>query len=730
MNTSNIFHYKLSMQRNLSPKLKAIIEIKLRQCPGIESACFVKDNTVSIYASNRASLVKALTFLKLNIYTDAPMAKQKRPVELIKSRTPKSSKKTDNTGLKDYTVKAIVSLVGFGSLEVLKRVSPNLFTNISLLRTAFVLLIAKDIFKEGILGLVRDKAPNADTLTATAVLSSVISGKPESSLSLLTLSNFAEMLTTGAAEKARQHISTLLDMKEKHVWLKQKSGHISKVNIEDVKVNDEIVVYLGEKVCVDGVIIQGQASIDQSSLTGESIPAYKSIGADVYAGTVVRSGEITVKVSKVGDDTNLSRIINMVENAQNRRAPIQNFANRMANALVPISFLSAAVVYAVTKDIQRVLNMFFIDFSCGLKLSTSTAISAAISRAAQIGVLVKGGNFMETLADIDTVILDKTGTITDGHPILSSVIKGESQNEKEIVLVAAAAERSSSHPLAEAVVNYAKNKNWNIPFEISHETIVGRGIRAEIEQFDDFSGGQIIVGSKVFMSESGVLGIDSIDTSNASIESNIIYVAKDKKLLGALVITDPIRGDIKKTLNRIRRNGVDEIVMLTGDNQRTAEYVASKLDLDGYKAEVLPHEKAEFVASKQSYSKVLMVGDGINDAPALAYADIGVALGGKSTDIAIESADITITSDEPLKLAKVMELSKHTMGLIRQNFAATIAINSAAMMLGALGRINPLIAATIHNAATIGVVLNSSRILFEKKFNYEKIKRNTDETNN
>jgi len=205
---------------------------------------------------------------------------------------------------------------------------------------------------------------------------------------------------------------------------------------------------------------------------------------------------------------------------------------------------------------------------------------------------------------------------------------------------------------------------------------------------------------------------------------------KTKKLLGALVITDPIRGDIKKTLNRIRRNGVDEIVMLTGDNQRTAEYVASKLDLDGYKAEVLPHEKAEFVASKQSYSKVLMVGDGINDAPALAYADIGVALGGKSTDIAIESADITITSDEPLKLAKVMELSKHTMGLIRQNFAATIAINSAAMMLGALGRINPLIAATIHNAATIGVVLNSSRILFEKKFNYEKIKRNTDETNN
>ncbi|MGN0902583.1 MAG: heavy metal translocating P-type ATPase, partial [Succinivibrio sp.] len=446
----------------------------------------------------------------------------------------------------------------------------------------------------------------------------------------------------------------------------------------------------------------------------------------VYAGTLVCSGEITIRVSKVGDETNLARIINMVENAQNRRAPIQNFADRMANALVPISFLSAAVVYGVTRDFQRVLNMFFIDFSCGLKLSTSTAISASISKAAQMGVLVKGGNFIETLADIDTVILDKTGTITDGHPILIDTIRCNDIEDKELVLLAAAAEKSSSHPLAEAVINYAQNKGWNVPCDVKIETVVGRGISATVSAFEDYSGGEILVGSRTFMKEKRIPGISSIDRSGYSKECNIIYVARNRELLGALVITDPIRKDIKKTLNIIRRNGVDEIVMLTGDNKFTAEYVASKLDLDGFKSDVLPHEKAEFVASKQSYSKVLMVGDGINDAPALAYADIGVALGGKSTDIAMESADITITSDEPLKLAKVMELSKSTMGLVRQNFAATIAINSAAMMLGALGKINPLIAATIHNAATIGVVINSSRILFDKKFNFEKIKRNQD----
>lgn len=413
----------------------------------------------------------------------------------------------------------------------------------------------------------------------------------------------------------------------------------------------------------------------------------------------------------------------MVENAQNRRAPIQNFADRMANALVPISFLYAAVVYAVTRDLQRVLNMFFIDFSCGLKLSTSTAISASISKAAQMGVLVKGGNFIETLADIDTVILDKTGTITNGHPILVETVNNNGIETKELVQLAAAAEKSSSYPLAEAVINYANKNSWAIPQDAKIETVVGRGISAIVEPFEDIKGGEVLVGSFTFMKENKVKGLTTFDRSGFSKECNIIYVARDLKLLGSLVITDPIRNDIKKTINRIRRNGVDEIVMLTGDNKVTAEYVAAKLDLDGFKSDVLPHEKAEFVASKQSYSKVLMVGDGINDAPALAYADIGVALGGKSTDIAMESADITITSDEPLKLAKVMELSKSTMGLVRQNFAATIAINSAAMMLGALGKINPLIAATIHNAATIGVVINSARILFDKKFTFEKIKR-------
>lgn len=714
---SSMVHYNLSLNHFYSAKAAALVEFRLRQCDGIVSACIANGSSLSLYAQNTMVAVNALRCLNLLSSKSS-----------LKEKAGKDNEQLESTReqLSNYKMKALVSLLGFGTLEAFKRLAPSAFNNLTLIRTAFVLFIAKDIFKDGIVGLVKDKAPNAETLTSTAVIASVLSGKPESSLSLLVLSNFAEMLTIGAAEKARQHISSLLDMKEKFVWLKNDNGHISKVSIDGVRVNDTIVVYVGEKICVDGVILEGEASIDQSSLTGESVPVFKSAGQEVFAGTVLRAGEISIRVSKVGDETNLARIINMVENAQNRRAPIQNFADRMANALVPISFLSAAVVYVVTHDIQRVLNMFFIDFSCGLKLSTSTAISASISKAAQMGVLVKGGNFIETLADVDTVILDKTGTITDGHPVLIDVVVLSETTKKELVMLAATAEKSSSHPLAEAILNHAQQMGWSLPVEGRIETVIGRGIRAMIPDFDGIRGGQITVGSHSFMQENGILNLDAVDRRDFSSDHNIIYVARETQLLGAIVIADPIRNDIKKTINRIRRNGVDEIIMLTGDNKVTAEYVAAKLDLDGYKSDVMPHEKAEFVAQKQSYSKVLMVGDGINDAPALAYADIGVSLGGKSTDIAMESADITITSDEPLKLARVMELSKATMGLVRQNFAATIAINSAAMMLGALGKINPLIAATIHNAATIGVVINSARILFNKKFSFEKKKRGID----
>jgi cation-transporting P-type ATPase C len=360
--------------------------------------------------------------------------------------------------------------------------------------------------------------------------------------------------------------------------------------------------------------------------------------------------------------------------------------------------------------------MLFIDFSCGLKLSTATAISAAIGRAASRGVLVKGGNYIEALAGIDTVALDKTGTITVGKPQVVSIKTAPGIEERELLLLAASAEYHSAHPLACAILEHVESQGWTIPPHTDTETIIARGIRAVVPDFEDICGGSILVGSWRFMQENEVQGAGFGAEPGAEHGYNLVYIARNGELLGVLVVSDPIRPTWKKTINQLRRQGIDEVVMITGDTEQVAKHVAAALDIDAFHAEVMPEDKATLVTKLQRRSQVLMIGDGVNDAPALAFADVGVAMGGRRTDIAVESAAITINSEDPLVLSEVVTLGKQTMKIVRQNFAATIAVNTAAMLLGAVGRTNPMISALIHNAATIGVVLNSARILmFYKK---------------
>lgn len=625
------------------------------------------------------------------------------------------SQKNISEELNAYKRDAIISLVGFVGLQALKKFAPQAYISLKIARSLFVLGIARNVIRSGIDGLIKNGQPNADTLTSTAVIASVLAGKPESSLSLMTLSNVAEMLTIYAAERARKHISSLLKLDQQFVWRVADDGHEEKMPIEQIKVNDVIAVHTGEKICVDGIVISGNAAIDQASITGESNPAMKGEHDVVYAGSVVQGGQLTVLVQKVGDDTSLARIVHLVEDAQTRRAPVQNFADRMANMLVPISFIGAAIVYGATRDWQRVLNLLFIDFSCGLKLSTATAISAAVATAAKQGILIKGGNYIEALADIDTVVMDKTGTITIGMPKISAVYTVEGVCEKELILLAASAEIHSVHPLAVAILNYVEEKGWQVPDHIDSDTVVAHGMEANVADFENFKGGNIIVGSRHFMTDRNVSGLDNFEDKNIPAGYNILYTARDNKLMGVIVINDPIRPQMKKTFNQMRRHGIDEIVMLTGDSKDVAATVAQKMGIDSYFAEILPEDKANIVNYLQRNGHVLMVGDGINDAPALAFADVGVALGGRRTDIAVESSDITINSDNPTKLMDALELGQNTMRLIRQNFTATITINSAAMLLGALGKINPLVAAIIHNTATLAVVLNSARILMAKQ---------------
>ena len=614
--------------------------------------------------------------------------------------------------LEEYRRDALISLAGFAGMEILKRTSPGLFAGAKVLRSLLVLGIARKFIQNGVQGVVKEHQPNADTLTATAVIASVLAGKPESSLTLLALSNGAEMLTSYAAEKARTHISGLLSLDQRYVWLVEGDME-KKVPVEQVKVGDTIAAHTGEKIVVDGRVINGDAAVNQASITGESNPAMKHADSPVYAGSVVEAGELIIKVEKVGEDTSLAHIVHLVEEAQNRKAPVQNFADKMANFLVPISFIGAGIVYGATRDWQRVLNLLFIDFSCGLKLSTATAMSAAIGAAAKRGILIKGGNYIEALAETDTVVLDKTGTLTVGLPQIAFMKTVKDVEEKEMILLASSAEQHSVHPLAVAIQKYVKEQEWTSPQHKSSKTVVARGMQADVPDFEGYKGGVIRVGSRKFLRENNISIDESLLEGVAC--KNLLYVARDEELLGVIGIEDPVRAKMKKTLNQMRRHGVDEIVMLTGDSKAVAAEVARSMDIDSYHAEILPEDKSHYVNKLKQRGTVMMVGDGINDAPALAFADVGVSLGGRQTDIAAESSAVTIHSEDPERLMETMQLGRRTMDLVHQNFMATILVNSSAMLLGALGKISPLWAAVIHNTATLAVVLNSCRILNQNK---------------
>lgn len=681
---------KLRLHAEIPARIRPLLGVRLRQLRGVAAAS-TDGRVVTLYYQRPFDPRSALPLLYS--FEKTYGAKQEERKEL---------------DIASYKREAILSVGGFIAMNILRKTNPAFYDSILLFRRLFTLFIARRFIKNGVLGVVREHQANADTLTATAVVASVLAGKPESSLTLLALSNGAEMLTEYAAERARKQISGLLRLDQRDVWLIEQ-GREKKVPVESLKPGDHIAVHLGEKICVDGRVVSGNAAVNQASITGESNPAIKQKGSFVYAGSVIEAGGLVIHVEKVGNDTSLAQIIHLVEEAQTRRAPVQNFADKMANMLVPISFIGAAIVYGATKDWQRVLNLLFIDFSCGLKLSTATAISAAIGVAARKGILIKGGNYIENLADIDTIVLDKTGTITMGVPQVQQIQTAPGVDEKEMILLAASAEMHSVHPLAVAIQKYVKNHKWTTPPHDTSETIVARGMRAVVPDFETYKGGTILVGSRRFMNEEGVTGLP--EAMGKTVGKSLLYVARDGEFIGFMAIQDPVRPAMKKTLNQMRRLGIDEVVMLTGDSKEVAAEVARDMDIDSYHAEILPEDKANYVMKLQKRGNVMMVGDGINDAPALAFADIGVSLGGNKTDIAAESAAITIRSEDPSKLYDALVIGRKTMKIINQNFTATIVVNSAAMLLGALGRISPLWAAVIHNTATLAVVMNSVRIL-------------------
>lgn len=575
--------------------------------------------------------------------------------------------------------------------------------------TLAVLSLAAPVISNGLGCLVKNKRPNADTLSSSAIISSLLLGKEKTALTIMIMEEFAELLTVYTMKKTRGAIKDMLSVGENYVWKVMENGSIKKVAIEEISKGDKIVVQTGEKISVDGVITKGEAYIDQSSITGEYMPVTKKVGENVFAGTIIKNGNITIEAEKVGDERTVSRIIKLVEDANFNKAQIQNYADNFSAQLIPLNFLLAGIVYGTTRNIQKAMSMLVIDYSCGIRLSTAAAFSAAINTAAKNGILIKGSNYIEEISKADTIIFDKTGTITEGKPSVQTIkLLDKNIGENKMLAYAAAAEETSTHPLAVAILNEVKERGLEIPNHTENKVIVARGIETEVED------SIIRVGSKKFMEENGISTDNSHDEVKVILGRGeiLIYVAKDDKLIGLIGVTDPPRENIKRTINRLRGQGIDEIVLLTGDLEQQAQTIASRMSIDSYESELLPEDKARNILALQSRgSNVIMIGDGINDAPALSYANIGVALGSTRTDVAMEAADITITKDDPLLVPEVIGLSKKTVKTIKENFAMAIGINSFALVLGATGILPAIYSSVIHNMSTILVVGNSLKLL-------------------
>ncbi len=691
-------------KKEVEEQLKQVHYIQSVEISSITGTIVIYFDDFSLLEENLISLLQNT----LNVYLVEIYKNEKK----IKSDKYVIERKLQEESPKEIMQKILTSLILLVLPGPKKRTGLGYLFNYKILST---ISLTFPVIKNGLQSLVQNKRPNADTLSSTAIISSLLLGNEKTALTIMILERIAELLTVYTIKKTRGVIKDMLSVGESYVWKQIDNGVVKKVSIDEIVKGDSVLVQTGEKISVDGVIERGSAVIDQSSITGEYMPVTKKTGEEVFAGTIIKSGSITVKAEKVGDERTVSRIIKLVEDASFNKADIQSYADTFSAQLIPLNFLLAGIVYFSTRNVQKALSMLVIDYSCGIRLSTATAFSAAINTAAKNGILIKGSNYLEELSKSDTVIFDKTGTITEGKPKIQTLqVLEKNMKEDEFLAFAAAAEETSSHPLAVAILNEVKNRGIKIPEHKDTEVKISRGIETFVN--DDV----IRVGSKKYMKENDIYTDNASDVIKGILNRGeiLICVAKNTNLIGVIGVSDPPRENIKKAMNRLRYHGIDDIVLLTGDLRQQAETIASRMSMDRYESELLPEDKAKDILKFQSIgSKVIMIGDGINDAPALSYANVGIALGSSKTDVAMEAADVTITSDDPLLIPGVVGLAKKTIKIIKENFTMAIGINSFALVLGATGMIPAIYSSILHNSITILVVGNSLRLL---KYNVNK----------
>ena len=511
----------------------------------------------------------------------------------------------------------------------------------------------------------------------------------------------AEVLEKMTVSRGRRAIRDLMDFLPRSVTVRGASG-IRETSTDNLRIADSVLVNPGGLIPVDGIVTSGHSFVDQARITGESMPIEKLPGSIVYAGTINQSGALEIRVERIGRDTSYGRIIEAVEHAERSRAPVQQLADRLAGYLVYFALAAALVTFIITRDARSTISVIIVAGACGIAAGTPLAILGGIGRAANLGAIIKGGLYLETLGRVDTVVLDKTGTLTFGRTEVQALVPCAGVSEVDLLEAAASAEMRSEHPLGKAIVNFASAKKRPIREPDRFDYVAGRGITAIVYGFTILVGNRSLLADHAIDVPRNFAG--SADTSSE------VFVARNGKFLGAIVVADTVRPEARRAIEALNRSGIRSI-LLTGDTRPVAANVARDLGISEVESDLLPEMKLARIRNLVANGRVVaMVGDGVNDAPALAEASVGVAMG-SGTDVARESADVVLLGNDLLKFTEALEIARWTRRIIWWNFAGTLGVDAVGIALASAGLLSPTLAAFIHVTSELAFILNSARLL-------------------
>ena len=563
------------------------------------------------------------------------------------------------------------------------------------------------VFKLAVTNILRDFDLTAGVMVSVAMVAALIVGEYGAMALVAFMMVIGEAMEDFTRERADHALKELNELVPAMVTLRM-DGKDTEVPIGRVRKGDIALVRPGGRIPVDGVIVDGEASVDQSSITGESMPIDVTIGGTVYAGTIVSSGALSIEVEDVGETTTLGKMIHLVEEAQSTQAPVQRIANRYAQFFAPVAIVIAGITWWVTGEPLRGVTMLVAICPCSLVLATPTAIVAAIGNTARNGVLVKHGTAMEQVGKVDVVAFDKTGTVTFGEPKVTGITALNGYSESDLLQITASAESSSEHPLAKAIIKEASGRGIELSTPEDFESMAGHGISANVD------GKSVSIGEKMLVEKFIVM---KADESKGIMESKnqgytVIPVAVDGTVAGYINMADTVRPESAKAIANLRKLGITKTLLITGDSKIVGEKVGKELGVTETYTEVLPERKLEIIKEFQAQGHhVAYIGDGVNDAPALAVADVGIAMGSIGTAVAMETADVVLLTDEIGQVPYLIELSQATMGNIRTNITVSMAIVLGSVAASALGMIGPVIGAIMHEVAAVPVIANAATLI-------------------